>query len=89
MEKSNEQFHFFKKIKQVKNIWVWVVLWSLISFSTLLGGSYLLFKTTILNEKLTVSDQPSGILSTLALQILYSLRENHFLLWSLLFSLYL
>ena len=78
-------FIFFKKIKQVKNIWVWVVLWSLISFSTLLGGSYLLFKTTILNEKLTVSDQPSGILSTLALQILYSLRENHFLLWSLLF----
>ncbi|MED4451963.1 hypothetical protein ABDI13_23260, partial [Cytobacillus firmus] len=78
-------FIFFKKIKQVENIWVWVVLWSLISFSTLLGGSYLLFKTTILNEKLTVSDQPSGILSTLALQILYSLRENHYLLWSLLF----
>lgn len=76
---------FFKKIKQVESIWIWVVLWGLISFSTLLGGSYLLFKTTILNENFTVSDHPSGILPTLALQFLSTLRENHFLLWSILF----
>lgn len=75
---------FFKN-KQVNNKWIWIVIWSFINFFTLLGGSYFLFKSTILNERLIINEQPSSIISTLAMRFLFTLREDYHLLWSILF----